>query len=185
MNKQQLLDQLKQKMLSSDLPFKDTAKNLVFGEGNPDAKILFLGEAPGRNEDETGKPFIGQAGNILSQLLEGIGIKREDVFISSVLHYRPPKNRDPKPTEIEIESSFVDEQIKIIDPKIIIPLGRHSMKKFLPTETIGTTHGKPFKIKWNGIERIIIPMYHPAAVLYRRDLLKTLEEDFKKISEHL
>lgn len=172
-------------MLAADLPFKDTAKNLVFGEGNPEAKILFLGEAPGRNEDETGKPFIGQAGNILTKLLEGIGIKRSNVFISSILHYRPPKNRDPKPSEIEIEAQFVDEQIKIIDPKIIIPLGRHSMKKFLPKETIGISHGKPFKVTWQGKERIIIPMYHPAAVLYRRNLLKTLEEDFKKISEHL
>jgi uracil-DNA glycosylase len=185
MNKQQQLDNLKQKMLQADLPFKDTANNLVFGEGNPNAEIFFIGEAPGRMEDQSGRPFVGQAGRVLEKLIESIGLKREDVFISSVLHYRPPKNRDPKPSEIELEKPFVDEQIKIIDPKIIVPLGRHSMKKFLPKETISASHGQAFQLNRSEKTLTIIPMYHPAAVLYRRELLKTLEQDFQQIKAYL
>jgi uracil-DNA glycosylase len=185
MTKQQLLDELKNKEKNDpDLPLKETSANLVFGHGNPDAKIIFLGEAPGKNEDEKGLPFIGAAGKILDQLLESINLERGDIFISSVIHYRPPKNRPPKPDEIKAFSRYVDQIIEIINPKIIATLGNFSLKKFLPNTKISEVHGKAQKITVNGKETILIPLYHPAAVLYKRDLKKTLEEDFKTIRGH-
>jgi len=119
MDKAALLAKLKQEEIAADLPLKDTATNIVFGEGNPNSKVFFLGEAPGRNEDLQGLPFVGAAGKILTNLIESIGLKREDVYITSVLRYRPPKNRDPKPTEIAATKPFLDEQIKIIQPKLL------------------------------------------------------------------
>ena len=186
MKKQQLLDELKEKeSRDPNLPLKDTATNLVFGFGNADAKVLFLGEAPGRFEDEKGLPFIGAAGKVLDQLLTGINLKREDVFISSVVHYRPPKNRQPKPSEIAAFSEYVDGTIEIINPAVIATLGNFSLKKFLPDAKISEVHGKPYTLKWNGKDITLIPLYHPAAVLYRRKLLTTLEEDFKEISKQI
>lgn len=185
MDKKVLLEKLRQEMIKANLPFKEAANNLVFGEGNPDAKVFFLGEAPGKNEDLTGKPFVGQAGKILDQLIESIGLKREDVFISSVLHYRPPKNRDPKPKEIDSEAPFVDKQISIINPKIIVPLGRFSLKKFLPEQTISSAHGNPQRVDWQGKTIVVVPMYHPAAVLYKRSLLQVLLKDFLEIKKYL
>lgn len=186
MTKQQLLDQLREEEMNDpDLPLKDTATNLVFGFGNPEAKIILLGEAPGKNEDEKALPFIGAAGKVLDQLLESINLKREDIFISSVVHYRPPKNRQPKPSEIKAFAKYVDKIIEIIDPKIIATLGNFSLKKFLPDAKISEVHGKSEKINLNGKEIILIPLYHPAAVLYKRDLQKTLEEDFKEISKYI
>lgn len=184
MNQDKKLAELRKEQ-QADLPLKDTAQNLVFGEGNPNAEVLFIGEAPGRQEDETGQPFIGQAGKFLTKLIESIGLRREDVYITSVLRYRPPKNRDPKPFEIAATQPFLDAQIKIINPKIIVTLGRYSLAKFLPQAKIAQVHGQPQKIDWQGLELIIIPMYHPAAVLYRRNLQSTLEEDFKVIGKEL
>lgn len=182
MQNSKLLDELKRREAADpDLPLKETANNLVFGFGNPDAEILFLGEAPGKNEDLQGLPFIGAAGKVLDQLLQSINLKREDIFISSVVHFRPPKNRPPKPSEIKAFEKYVDEIIKIIDPKVIATLGNFSLKKFLPDKTISAVHGKAFEIEFQKKKRIIIPLYHPAAVLYKRDLQKTLEEDFKEI----
>lgn len=177
------LQQLWDREEKADLPLKDTAHNLVFGDGSPNAKVLFLGEAPGKNEDLQGLPFIGQAGKVLDSLLEIAGLKRQDVFITSILHYRPPKNRDPKPAEIAAFKPYVDELIKIISPKIIVTLGRHSMNKFLPKAIIGQVHGTPQQITFNDKPITIFPMYHPAAVLYRRNLQKVLEEDFKKLGK--
>lgn len=185
MKKIQLEKLKEQELQDKSLPLKNTATHLVFGEGNTNAQVFFLGEAPGQQEDLSGKPFVGQAGKILNQLLESIGLKREDVFITSVLHYRPPKNRDPKPLEITAFQKYVDGQIEIIDPKIIVTLGRHSLKKFLPNSSIAAVHGQPQKINWRGKVFTIIPMYHPAAVLYRRKLQKVLEADFKTIAKAL
>jgi uracil-DNA glycosylase len=186
MNKQKLLDGLKKKEEKDpSLPLKDTAKNLVFGFGNPDAEIIFLGEAPGKNEDENGLPFVGAAGKILDQLLLNINLKRDDIFISSVVHYRPPKNRPPKPAEITAFSKYVDQIIEIINPKIIATLGNFSLKKFLPKAKISEVHGTVQKITLGQKEIILIPLYHPAAVLYKRDLQKTLEEDFRIIKQSL
>lgn len=185
MDKSKALTKLRQKEKAADLPLKNTATNLVFGDGNPDADVFFLGEAPGRNEDEQGLPFVGSAGKILDKLIESIGLARDQVYITSVLRYRPPKNRDPKPSEIAAIQPFLDEQIKIIKPKIIATLGRHSLKKFLPDAKIAEVHGVPQKIKWQGMDLIIIPLYHPAAVIYNRKLQQTLEEDFQMIKKEL
>jgi uracil-DNA glycosylase len=184
MDKTSQLDNLKQEILKDEaLPFRETANNLVFGEANPDAEILFLGEAPGRFEDLSGRPFVGQAGKILDRLLSATGLERKDVFITSVLQYRPPKNRDPKPSEIKAFAPYIDQLINIISPNIIVTLGRHSLNKFLPEARISEVHGKPHKINWGGKNITVIPMYHPASALYRRDLLKVLEKDFRVILE--
>lgn len=154
----------------------------VIGEGDHDADIMFIGEAPGRNEAKTGKPFCGAAGKILDDLLQSIEVPRGDVYITNIVKDRPQNNRDPLPEEIEVYGPFLDRQIKIIEPKVIATLGRYSMeyimKKFgLGSElkTISLMHGKSFCA--DGIT--IIPLYHPAAAIYNRDLIKTLEEDFK------
>ena|SRR5581483_10620476 len=185
MTKQQKLDQLKLREQQADLPLKENASNIVFGEGSPEAQVFFLGEAPGKNEDLQGRPFVGSAGKILDQLIASIGLNRDQVYITSVLRYRPPKNRDPKPAEIAAVQPFLDEQIKIIQPKIIATLGRYSLKKFLPEAKIAQVHGQPQKIKWNNLDLIIIPLYHPAAIIYNRKLQQTLEEDFKVIKLEL
>lgn len=176
---------LRQKEEKADLPLKESALNLVFGEGNPNAQIFFLGEAPGRFEDLKGLPFVGQAGKVLDSLLVSIGLNRKDVFITSVLHYRPPRNRDPKPQEIAAFAPYIDKQITIINPKIIATLGRYSLDKFIPGGSIANLHGQPQQITWNQKPLTIIPIYHPAAALYRRNLLKTLAEDFKAIEKEL
>ena len=163
------------------LPLKDSANNIVFGEGNPDAKIYFLGEAPGRFEDLSGKPFVGQAGKLLDKLLESIDLSRDEIFITSVLWYRPPENRDPKPEEIKAFEPLLNSQIEIIDPKIVVTLGRFSLNKFLPDVKIGAVHGKVQRINWRGKKIILIPMYHPAAGLRNGNFLTTLKSDFEVI----
>jgi uracil-DNA glycosylase len=180
MSKQDQLNKLKKEILNDKiLPFVDTASNLVFGQGDSDADFLFLGEAPGKNEDLTGIPFNGAAGKILNQSLEVAGLSREEVFITSVLMYRPPKNRDPKPEEIKLFEPYIDQLIQIIKPKVIVTLGRFSLNKFLPKAKISEVHGQPHKISWQGLKLTIVPMYHPASVLYRRNLEEILKEDFK------
>lgn len=153
--------------------------NFVLGEGAPDADIMFIGEAPGKKEDELQRPFVGAAGKFLNEMLESIGLKREDVYISNIVKQRPPNNRDPLPEEIEAHWPFLMRQIEVIDPRIIVMLGRHSMSKLLPgVGTISQIHGKPFRRK-DG--RIYLPLYHPAAALYNGGLRQTLLADFQKI----
>lgn len=149
MTKKQLLDVLKEKEKNDpNLPLIDTSTNLVFGDGSAEAKVLFLGEAPGKNEDEQALPFVGAAGKILDQLLKSINLNREDIFISSVVHYRPPKNRQPKPQEIEAFSVYVDQIIKIIDPKVIATLGNFPLQKFFANGKISELHGKPVETEF-------------------------------------
>lgn len=177
MTKGEKLKSLKKRMEEDkSLPLRGGATQLIFGEGNPDAEIYFLGEAPGKIEDLKGRPFVGNSGKLLDKALESIGLKREDVYITSVVRFRPPENRDPKPSEIAAFAPYVDEEIEIIDPKVIITLGRFSLIKFLPDVKISKVHGQIFKINWQGKERIAIPMYHPAAALRRQDVM----EEFKK-----
>lgn len=176
--KEQALKTLNEEWSTKDLPLKSTATNVVPGEGNPDTDILFIGEAPGKNEDLQGRPFVGAAGQLLNKLLESIGLKREDVFIANIIKHRPPNNRDPLPDEIAAYSPWLAEQIKIIDPKLVVTLGRFSMDYMLGSGfSISKIHGQPKRR--NG--RVIMPVYHPAAVLYKRDWLPALEADFKKI----
>ncbi len=161
----------------------------VLGEGDHNANIMFIGEAPGRNEAKQGKPFCGAAGKTLDRLLASIKIAREDVYITNIVKDRPPENRDPLPSEIEIYGPFLDRQIEIIQPSVIATLGRYSMiyimKKFdleSELEPISTAHGKIYKTKTSYGPVLIAPQYHPAAAIYNRDLITTLEKDFKVLA---
>lgn len=179
--------------LTSSPLYKYRKKNKYFpviGEGNHFAKIIFIGEAPGQREAETGRPFCGAAGKILDELLVSIGLKREDVYITNVVKDRPPNNRDPEPLEIEIYSSFLDRQISIIKPKIIATLGRFSTKYILEkfnlpqkSESITNLHGKVIDAKVPFGKIKIIPLYHPAVALYSAGSRRVLEEDFKVLKE--
>lgn len=175
------LSALKAKMSKADLPLKEGANKLVFGSGNPDADILFIGEGPGFNEDQQGEPFVGRAGKFLNELLGSIDLERNDVFITNVVHYRPPNNRDPEPEELAAFAKYLDNIIEIIEPKIIVTLGRFSMRKFLPGVMISGVHGKVHVQDWKGKEVIIIPMYHPAAGLRNGEIKRRTIQDFSVI----
>lgn len=149
----------------------------VPGEGPSDARILFIGEAPGHNENQQGRPFVGAAGQFLEELLDSIGLKRTDVFITNVVKCRPPGNRDPLPGEIEACSDYLDRQITAIAPRVIVTLGRFSMARFFPKETISRIHGVARQI--NG--KLVFPMYHPAAALHQPSLRAALLEDMQKL----
>lgn len=182
MNKQEKLDKLYKEIERADLPLKSAATRLVPGEGNPNADVVFVGEAPGAEEDKQGRPFVGAAGKFLNQLIEGIGWKREDVYIANLIKHRPPSNRDPLPVEIEAYTPWLDKQIDIIQPKLIVTLGRYSMAYFLGEGlSITKIHGQPKR----KAGRVVMPMYHPAAALYRGDLRPVLAADFKKIPKVL
>ncbi|HEY4695170.1 MAG TPA: uracil-DNA glycosylase [Candidatus Nanoarchaeia archaeon] len=150
------------------------AGHAVPGEGNPQAKIFFIGEAPGYYEDQTGRPFVGPAGKLLERTLEKVGLQRQEVFIGNVIKHRPPENRDPLPTEITACALWLDQQLAIVRPKIIVTLGRFSMAKFLPGAKISSVHGVPKRVR----EYIVIPMYHPAAALRSQGLMSEFTEDF-------
>lgn len=152
-------------------------RQAVPGEGNPDAEILLIGEAPGQNEDLQGRPFVGASGQFLTEMLRQNGLRREDVFIANVVKHRPPNNRDPLPDEIEACASFLSHQIDAIDPLVIITLGRFSLARFFPGEKISHIHGQPRRIGG----RTVIPLYHPAAALHQGALRKVLEADFAKV----
>lgn len=163
-DKQTQLDQIKAEIIKANVcpNLAKTAKHLVFGEGSPNARVMFIGEAPGRQEDETGRPFIGAAGKFLDELLESVKIKRDDVYITSILKYRPPNNRDPKPAEKAEFWPYLLRQIEVIRPEVIVTLGKHSTNCFLPEVQISKVHGRPQQ--WQGWT--ILPLYHPAVVLY-------------------
>jgi uracil-DNA glycosylase len=157
-------------------------QNPVPGEGNPDAQIMFIGEAPGAKENETGRPFVGAAGKFLEEMLNSIGLERQDVFIANIIKYQPPGNRDPLPEEIQFQLPFLLKQIAIIKPKLICFLGRHSMSAFLSDQgTISQIHGRLIRKdnQW------YLPLYHPAAALYNGGMRQTLLDDFQKIPEYM
>lgn len=154
-----------------------TRLKVVPGEGPEDADLLFIGEAPGWHENQQGRPFVGPAGQLLEELLASIDLKRSDVYIANVIKCRPPNNRDPLPIEIEACGSFLDRQLAIIQPKMIVTLGRYSMSKFFARESISRIHGVARK-RGN---TLLFPMYHPAAALHQPSLRKTLEADMLKI----
>lgn len=185
-NKYELLHDLKDRMENDDsLPLKKGATRLVFGTGNTEAKILCIGEGPGYNEDLQGLPFVGQAGKLLDKLLPLAGLKRKDVFITNIVHHRPPGNRDPEPNEIEAYGKYLDKIIEIIEPEVILTLGRFSMAKFLPNVFISQVHGKKYEVDWNGKNIIVIPMYHPAASLRNGNILELEKNDFFQLKEIL
>lgn len=160
---------------------RDGANQLVFADGSPEAEIVFVGEAPGKQEDEQGKPFVGAAGRFLNEMLEGIGVKRENVYITNIVKYRPPGNRDPEPEEREAFLPYLMKQLDIIQPKLIVFLGRHAMSVFLPEQRISQVHGQPKKKGG----RVYLPLFHPAAALYNGGMRETLIEDFSKIPQIL
>lgn len=151
----------------------------VPGDGDPQSELLFIGEGPGKKEDETGHPFVGAAGKFLDEMLKAIGKTRAEVFVTNVVKCRPPENRDPEPDEISTCTDlFLWKQIELMNPKLIVTLGRHSMGLFLPPEMkISQVHGQPKKVR----DRVILPLYHPAAALYNGGMRTTLMYDFKKI----
>lgn len=186
MTKEGKLEKLKKTMLEDDsLPLKKSATNLVFGVGNPETEILFIGEGPGYWEDQKAEPFVGNAGKFLDQLLYSIKLPREDVYITNVIHHRPPENRDPEPSEMKAYGMYLDKMIEIMDPKVIVTLGRFSMGKFIPNVYITHVHGRPHKVEWNEKQILVIPMYHPAAALRNGEIRRRTEEDFKKLPKIL
>jgi uracil-DNA glycosylase family 4 len=157
---------------------------VVFGVGNPDADLMFVGEAPGFHEDKQGFPFVGQAGKLLDKLLEGIGLSREDVYIANVIKCRPPGNRDPMPDEIEACEAHLFRQVELIQPKLVGTLGNFATK-LLSGKQLGITrvHGQEQEVTLGGRSVLLYPLYHPAAALYTPAMLKVLEEDFRRIPE--
>ncbi len=161
---------------------KETAIQPVFGNGNPDARIVFIGEAPGKKEDETGIPFVGAAGKFLAEMLASIGMKREDIYITNIVKYRPPDNRDPEPDEKKQCADWLKAELEFIKPKLIIFLGRHSMNHFFPHLKISEVHGKYIHCPFPDFPvHNFLPLYHPAAALYNGGLRDELLKDFAKI----
>jgi len=156
---------------------KKTATQPVPGNGDPDAKIVFIGEAPGKNEDLQGKPFVGAAGKFLNELLDSIGLSRSIVYITNIVKYRPPNNRDPLPEEKEEFLPYLQKQLEIIKPKLVATLGRHSLNCFLPDLQISAVHGEPKRFH----DQVYLPLFHPAAALYNGSMRQTLFDDFAKI----
>ena len=157
------------------LPLQES--NLVFGEGNIDCDVLFIGEAPGKTEDELKRPFVGRSGQLLNKTLEEVGLRREDVYITNIVKRRPPDNRDPLPDEIAAYKPYLTKQIDIINPKIIVTLGRFSMNYFLPEARITRDQGKVFI----GKKRLLMPAFHPAAALRSTETLKLFQLSIKRL----
>ncbi|MFZ1487400.1 MAG: uracil-DNA glycosylase [Candidatus Saccharimonas aalborgensis] len=155
-----------------------SATQLVMGAGSLDAKIVFIGEAPGKNEDEQGVPFVGAAGKFLNEMLTLAGMNRDEVYITNIVKYRPPNNRDPLPNEKQAFWPYLIRQLQIIDPLLVVTLGRHSMEYFLPGKSIGQIHGQPKRIQFGDKKIVIVPLYHPAAALYNGGMRQLLMDDF-------
>lgn len=184
MDKVQKLTALKSELESrKDIPLITKSADVVFGDGNPNTKIMFIGEAAGYHESVEHKPFVGQAGKLLIRVLKEIlNLDRSDIYISNIVKTRPPENRDPLPEEIEAFRPYLDGEIAIIQPEIIVTLGRFSMRKFLGEDaTISRIHGISRKINWNGLAILIFPMYHPAAALRQGSVMRDFEADFRKL----
>lgn len=169
-------------------PLHETRHNVVFGEGNFKNRIMFIGEAPGFNEDMQGKPFVGRAGTFLNELLKDAGLEREDIYITNILKCRPPNNRDPTEEEIKLCSPYLNNQIKVIKPKLIITLGNYSTKYILKMfsispQSISRIHGQIYEVNNLFYHLKIIPSYHPAAALYNPNMRNTIKNDFKTIGE--
>jgi uracil-DNA glycosylase len=182
------LEKIEEKCGEADLPLKESATNLVFGKGNSDADILFVGEGPGRNEDLQGLPFVGAAGKNLDRFLGNVGLSLKDIYVANILKYRPPENRDPLPEEIRAHAPWLAEQIKEIKPKVICSLGNYATKFFLSEGDVdamkkqpGITqvHGKVKFVNFQCLKIKLIPLFHPAAIIYKRDLMPLWEKDME------
>jgi uracil-DNA glycosylase len=178
-DKQTRLDQIAGRMVADRVcpELAQASTQIVPGDGNPDASILLIGEAPGAKEDEQGVPFVGASGKLLGEMLESIGMARSDTYITNIVKYRPPDNRDPLPEEIAASMPYLMEQIAVIEPELIVFLGRHAMNVFFPDLKISQVHGRPKRLSG----QVYLPLYHPAAALYNGSMRMTLAEDFAKI----
>jgi len=187
MTRHEELQQLHEKYHSEcECKLKETAIQPVFGDGNPDAKIVFIGEAPGKKEDETGKPFVGAAGKFLAEMLSSIGMERKDIYITNIVKYRPPNNRDPEDHEKRECAAWLHAELSFIKPDVVVFLGRHSMTYFLPELKISDAHGKLVHRKIPNLPtEYFFPLYHPAAALYNGGMRATLLDDFGKIPKVL
>ena len=199
MTKQQQLDELKKLIKNRDIcsQLASQATQLVFGTGNPNANVVLIGEAPGKNEDLSGEPFVGAAGKFLDEMLASVALKREDIYITNIVKYRPPENRDPLPSEKAEFWPYLLKQLSIIQPQIIVTLGRHSGQAFIQDLRISADHGNPKRLnvvftnqtaeeeekKHLKMTFVILPLYHPAAALYNGSLRTTLLEDFQRIKQ--
>jgi len=188
MSKQQALDSLKLEILTTNLcpELAAEATQLVMGDGNPNANIVFIGEAPGKKEDEQGLPFVGASGRFLNEMLAAAGLDRSNVYITNIVKYRPPSNRDPSPQEKQEFWPYLIRQLEIIDPKVVITLGRHSGAAFIPDLVISRDHGHAQTVRFHEHEFLVIPLYHPAAALYNGSMRQVLINDFlaaKELSE--
>ena len=188
------MDKEKAISLAKDTEICKNCKNVVIGKGNEKADILFVGEAPGRNEDEQGFPFVGAAGKNLDNLLENVGLSLDEVYVANILKCRPPENRDPLPEEIKAHTPWLLEQIKEINPKVICSLGNYATKFFLSEgnidemknqEGITKVHGKVQFVEINGLKIKLIPLFHPAAIIYRRELIKDWERDLEIVKREI
>jgi len=186
-SKKERLAELNERMLKCSLcVLRGTCRQVVPGEGNAEAEVMFIGEGPGQREDELGRPFVGAAGKFLDELLETIKLEREDVYIANIVKCRPPNNRDPLPEEAEACWPWLEKQIETINPKLIVALGRHSMERFLPNQKISKIHGKAMRRNIPGLGmRVFYALYHPAAALYNGSMREVLIQDFKKIPKVL
>ncbi len=169
----------------ANLPIAKQASDIVFGEGSPSAEIVLIGEAPGYNEHVQRRPFVGRSGQLLRKTLTEVGFPPEQVYITNIVKARPPDNRDPSPEEILAYKPFLDREIAVIKPKLIITLGRFSMAKFLPEVKISQVHGRLHKVRWNHQVAYILPMYHPAAALRSTQMLTAFTQDFAKLPKTL
>ncbi len=182
-NKLELLEQVQKDIVERQAcaGLAKQAKNLVMGAGDVDAQVMLVGEAPGRKEDELGLPFVGVAGKILDELLATINLIREQVYITNIVKYRPPNNRDPLPGEKAVFWPYLVRQIEIVNPQVIVTLGRHSLSYFLPETLIGQVHGQGSRVQVGNWTGVVFSSYHPAATIYNRSLRGVVENDFQEL----
>jgi len=187
MTKEEKLNKLINKLEqdAKKLPLASQKTDIVPPEGNPEAQLMFIGEAAAFHEHRLRRPFVGQAGKLLTKSLEEAGLKREQVWISNILKVRPPQNRDPLPEEIQAYQPYLDEEIRIIEPKVIVTLGRFSMAKFIENAYISQIHGQARWVNWKDKRLLIFPMYHPAAALRNGQVMTQFKNDFSKLAKVL
>lgn len=187
MSKSSQLDQMYRSLESSasQLPLATQPTDIIPGEGNPDAQVVFIGEAPGYNEHVQRRPFVGRSGKLLRQTLTDVGFPPAEVYISNIIKVRPPENRDPTPAEILAYKPCLDAEIEIIQPLLIATLGRYSMAKFLPGVYISQVHGRLHQVVWNGQKRFVLPLYHPAAALRSTTVKDAFVHDLEKLPKIL
>jgi DNA polymerase len=183
MNKQKALDDLATEIMVNNVcrELHQDATRLVFGSGNPNAEIVVIGEAPGKQEDISGEPFVGASGKFLNEMLARAGLKRDDIYITNIVKYRPPNNRDPTSDEKNEFWPYLLRQLEIIKPKIIVTLGRHSGMAFIPELVISRDHGVQRPIRLGTVDYTVIPLYHPAAALYNGSMRQVLMSDFESM----